>query len=150
MLHHPIDTQLHGFCDASLIAYGACIYLRSVDEAGLVNVQLLTAKSRVIPLKTISLPRLCGAILLANLSSKISQAFTCTISEQYFWTDFEIVLAWIQGEPSNWQTFVGNRVAELQRLTNIQDWSHVRSEHNPADIISRGMSPDQLREATLW
>lgn len=152
MLHNPSDVQLHGFCDASQAAYGACIYIRSIDDAGTVNVQLLTARSRVAPLKSISLPRLelCGAVLLANLVQKVIQALTCTSSKHYFWTDSEIVLAWIQGEPSRWQTFVGNRIAELQRLTDARDWSHVRSEHNPADLISRGSSPEQLLNATLW
>ena len=128
ILHHPVDIQLHRFCNAPLIAYGACIYLRFIDKIGIINIQLLITQSRVAPLKIINLSRLelCGDILLVNLSSKVSQVLTCTISEQYFWTDSEIVLAWIRRKSSNWQTFVGNRVAELQRLINIHDWSHMR------------------------
>ncbi|XP_018369742.1 PREDICTED: uncharacterized protein LOC108765485 [Trachymyrmex cornetzi] len=108
ILHQPRDIQLHGFCDASQSAYGACIYLRSVDDIGAVYVQLLTAKSHS-----------------------------------------EVTLAWIQGEPSQWQVFVGNRVAEIQRLTNQGDWAHVRSEDNPADLISRGILSEQLIDATI-
>jgi len=152
IVHNPVDIQLHGFCDASQTAYGACIYIRSVDNNGRVKVQLLTAKSRVSPLKTISLPRLelCGAVLLANLYQKVSQALTCTIQRCYFWTDSMIVLAWIKGEPSRWQVYVGNRIAEIQRLTDQQDWLHIRSEHNPADVISRGVLPEQLLNTMLW
>ncbi|XP_011165899.1 uncharacterized protein LOC105200170 [Solenopsis invicta] len=152
ILHDPIDIQLHGFCDASQSAYGACIYLRSVDDTGNINVQLLTVKSRVAPLKTISLPRLelCSAVLLVNLGRRVTQALTCTITGRQLWTDSEIMLAWIRGEPSTWQTFVGNRTAEIQQLTDQQEWWHVRSEHNPADLISRGMFPDQFIDATLW
>lgn len=61
--------DLHGFCDASEND-GACLYLRSIDYSGNVKVQLICAKSRVAPLKSISIPRLelCGALLLARLS----------------------------------------------------------------------------------
>lgn len=119
-LRDPMDIQLHGFCDASMVAYGVCIYVRSINRNGTVKVQLLVAKSRVSPLKTTSLPRLelCGAVLLANLMAKIQRAFSCEISQHYLWTDSEITLAWIYGEPSKWSTFVGNRVAEIQQLTN--------------------------------
>jgi len=143
------EIQLHGFCDASQAAYG--VYIRSVNEAGEINIQLLAARSRVAPLKIISLPRLklCDAMLLANLLEKVAHALTCAISQRYFWTDSKITLAWIQGELSRWHTFVGNRVVEIQRLTDARDWSHIRSEHNPADLISREISPKQLLTATM-
>ena len=51
-------TQLHGCCDASEAAYGSCLYLRTSTASGQVAVRLLCARSRVAPLKTISVPRL--------------------------------------------------------------------------------------------
>ncbi|XP_018378079.1 PREDICTED: uncharacterized protein LOC108770842 [Trachymyrmex cornetzi] len=67
------DIELHGFCDASAVGYGACIYVRSRDESGNVLVRLLCAKSRVAPLKTLTIPRLelCGALILAQLYGEI-------------------------------------------------------------------------------
>ncbi|GFY01816.1 uncharacterized protein TNCV_1468061 [Trichonephila clavipes] len=70
------DNQLHlfGFSDASEKAYAAAIYCRSVSDTGKINVQLIIAKTRVVPLKPVSLPRLelCGALLLVKLMD-----FTC-------------------------------------------------------------------------
>ena len=70
------DIQLHGFCDASKNAYGACINLRCTDNAGQIYSNLICSKSRVAPIKTISFARLelCAALLLAKLQSVLSEA----------------------------------------------------------------------------
>ncbi|KAL7725622.1 hypothetical protein ACLKA6_008034 [Drosophila palustris] len=59
-------VEIHGFCDASIDAFGGCIYIVSMAE-GRRTAQLLCAKSRVAPLKTLTVPKLelCGAVLLA-------------------------------------------------------------------------------------
>ena len=71
---NPVSIELHGFSDASQKAYGACCYLKSVDVTGKVQVSLLCAKSRVAPLKTLSLPRLelCASLLLVKLVQRLS------------------------------------------------------------------------------
>ena len=61
--------EVHGFCDANEAAYGACLYLRSIDNAGKITTTLLCSKSRVAPLKkkqTIPRLELCAASLLTN------------------------------------------------------------------------------------
>lgn len=61
----PKILEIHGFSDTSQRAYGACIYIRSVSNNGKCGCHLLCSKSRIAPLKVISIPRLCGALLLA-------------------------------------------------------------------------------------
>lgn len=147
-----VSLELHGFCDASERAYGACLYLRCVDINGCVATSLMASKSRVAPLKVVSLPRLelCGAVLLAQLSVKVVESLNIQFDRSYFWTDSRIALAWITSESKRWTTFVANRVGEIQKLTDIGDWRHVVSEENPSDILSRGATPRQLINSHLW
>lgn len=148
----PQITQIHGISDASEVAYGACLFLRSLNQDGSMQVRLICARSRVAPLKLISLPRLelCGALLLATLYEKVAEALTIKIDDAFFWSDSTITLAWIKGDSSRCQTFVGNRVGEIQRVTDSNKWNHVSTDENPADLISRGMDSEDLKGSTLW
>lgn len=138
--------QIHGYCDASEQAYGACVYSRSTHSTGNHLVRLICAKSKVSPLKCISLPKLelCGALLLARLVNSVVKALDMNIRKITYWCDSQITLAWIAGEPYKWKIFISNRVAEIQQLTRPNQWRHVASKENPADIISRCVQPDEL------
>ncbi|XP_068987632.1 uncharacterized protein [Bombus flavifrons] len=144
--------ELHGFCDASERAYGACVYLRSTNPEGHTQTQILTARSKVAPLKSLTIPRLelSGALLLASLMSLIKKSLNIKISRTVHWTDSTIVLQWIKSSPHMLKTFVANRVAEIQTKTNIDDWRHVPTNDNPADLISRGQTPKEFLRPTIW
>ena len=53
-----VKKELHGFNDVSLHAYVAKIYVRTILKSEKVHTNLFTAKSRVAPLKEITIPRL--------------------------------------------------------------------------------------------
>ncbi|XP_071646576.1 uncharacterized protein [Temnothorax longispinosus] len=147
-----VHIEMHGFCDASQSAYGACIYLCSIDAKGNRTARLLTSKSRIAPLKILSIPRLelCSAVLLAKLACKIKKALTLQIHKYIYWTDSSIVIHWIRGDPAKYKVFVANRVSNIQRLTRQDKWRHVRTKSNLADIISRGIDPRELPKSEMW
>lgn len=145
-----VSVQLHGFCDASFHAYGAVIYLRVVDESNQIHTSLVMSRSRVTPMSPLTIPRLelCGAVVLTELMQYVLQSIRhmqFNTSEIKFWTDSQTALQWIRSDPNRWQTFVSNRVAKVQRSSQIEQWNHVRTFDNPADLISRGASPEDLR-----
>ncbi|XP_076483472.1 uncharacterized protein LOC143304879 [Bombus vancouverensis nearcticus] len=146
------EIEMHGFCDASEKAYGACVYLRTVNPDGRVQTQLLTAKSKVAPLKSQTIPRLelSGAFLLTSLMATIHQALSHSTTRMVYWTDSAIVLHWLTTSPHTLKTFVANRVSEIQRKTSIGSWRHVPTHDNPADLISRGQTPEEFLRPTIW
>ncbi|XP_011859050.1 PREDICTED: uncharacterized protein LOC105556567 [Vollenhovia emeryi] len=148
----PELVQIHGFCDASEHAYGACVYVRTRVNSNEYVSHLLFSKSRVAPLKAVSLPRLelAAALLLSQTIDKIKLAIDTRAIKICLWSDSTIALNWITSPSRRWSVFVANRVGEIQRLTEIPSWRHVRSADNPADIISRGMLPIELMHSRLW
>lgn len=146
------NVQLHGFSDASEKAYGACIYLRIINECDEVKIQLLCAKSRVAPLKKQTIPRLelCGAVLLSNLMQSVKHAIKMHIDQIFYWTDSTIVLHWINTESSRLKTFVANRISEIQMHTVRSNWRHVRTKDNPADLVSRGLLASEIVTSNMW
>ncbi|GBN45080.1 hypothetical protein AVEN_41565-1 [Araneus ventricosus] len=147
-----ISVELHGFADASELAYGAVIYVKSINSYGGSEVKLIISKSRVAPLKFVTIPRLelCAAVLLSKLMRRVLRALKLEVSKAYFWTDSTIVLSWLEKECQDLKTFVANRISIIRTLTVAEQWNHVPSKQNPADLISRGMDPVKLQLCELW
>lgn len=79
--------ELHGFADASKVAYGACLYVRCIGRDGVTS-KLLCSKSKIAPLKQMTIPRqeLCAALLLSRLVEKAVPALQM---------EFQRILLWI-------------------------------------------------------
>ncbi|GFT45017.1 integrase catalytic domain-containing protein [Trichonephila clavipes] len=144
-------VELHGFADASSLAYAAAIYCRQKHN-GKIKVQLLVSKTKVAPVKQVSIPRLelCGAHLLSKLFKSVLRTLKYYTFDVFAWTDSKIVLSWLSGHPRQWKTFVANRTSEIIEVLPTKHWRHVPSKENPADIASRGIDPKCLPDCKLW
>lgn len=147
-----INIQLHGFCDASNLGYGAAVYVRSQNSKGQRESHLVCSKSRVAPAEYRSTARLelCGAVILSVLMSQVSKALTVKINKKFCWTDSSIVLSWLLKSPAQLQTFVANRVSEIQELSSDIIWRHISGVLNPSDALSRGMKPADIIDNKNW
>ena len=147
-----VSTELHGFSDASEDAYAAAVYIRVQDKSGTVHTSLVIAKTKVAPIKRLTIPRLelCGAKLLSQLLRHTQRALNVSTQSTFAWTDSTIVLGWLRGNPRRFKTFVGNRVSHILQSISPDHWNHVRSMDNPADCASRGLFPSELSEHQLW
>lgn len=146
--------QMHGFCDASSMAYGAAIYLRTIDRNNKVHVHLLSSKSKIAPKKALTIPRLelCGAHLLSKLLTTVRNGLrheSIAVEDTTLWCDSEIVLYWLRSG-KQLKVFVENRVSKINEATIGMQWRHVRTHDNPADLVSRGVLPSELANSALW
>ena len=146
------SLQVHGFSDASEAAYAGVVYLRIVDTEGKAHTTLVMSKTKVSPIKRLSIPRLelCGACLLARLLQHVKDTLQVPLSNVFAWTDSTIVLHWLTGNSRRFKTYVGNRVSSIIDLIPSDRWNHVVGTENPADCASRGMFPLELLEHELW
>lgn len=145
-----ISYSLCGFCDASIGAYAAVVYLVIQTD----TVKFVTSKTRVAPLQRQTIPRLelLSALLLARLISSVTDNLSArmNLTQPRCFTDSKVALFWIVGKVKEWKPFIQNRVNEVRSLTPTECWSHCSGKDNPADVPSRGLTPLELSVNLLW
>lgn len=132
------DLQLHVFTDASETAFGCVAYFRAVIR-GEVKCALVMSRSKVAPIKQLSIPRLelQGALLGARLARTVHENHSYTISNQFMWTDSQTVLSWIRSDQRRYKQFVGFRIGEILSLTKLTEWNWIPSKLNVADRLTK-------------
>ena len=140
------------FGGASLKAYSALIYLVYKTEKGIFT-KLLCEKTRVAPLKSLSIPRLelMSTRVLAVLMSNVIEALSSIIKIESvrYWLDNKTALYLVYNN-GEWKKWVQFRVAEVLTLTEKEQWGHVAGKDNPANIGSRGVAASYLKTYNLW
>ncbi|XP_074100586.1 uncharacterized protein LOC141528440 [Cotesia typhae] len=146
------SIQLHGFSDASQLAMAAVVYLRITDHTGNSKVTLVCSKTRVAPIKRLTIPRLelSAAVLLAQLIRHTQSTLELQNNPVFLWTDSSVTLAWIKNNPMKWKEYVGNRVEAIHQATPNAIWRFTSGKLNPEDCASRGLNASQLIHHPLW
>ena len=148
----PTSIELHHFSDASVDGYGQYSYLRLVNKSNQVHCSFAIRKSRVTPLKNVTVPRLelTAALVSTKVSSVLRQVLDYKNVKEVFWTDSQVVLGYIRNDARRFHVFVANRVQQIRDSSSPSQWQHVRTEENPADQASRGVSPRNLVNNSHW
>lgn len=146
------NLEWHVFCDASESAYGACVYLRTDNGKGEVRCHLIYSRSRVAPVKQLTIPRLelLGAVVAVELWAYVSDACRLEHIPVYYWTDSMIVLHWLSRDSRSLKPFVANRASSILKTSLLSQWHHIPGEQNPADMVSRGSTVKILRTSSKW
>ena len=148
----PLSVELHGFSDASTVAYAAVIYARATYASGPPSSSLIVAKTKVAPLKSRTIPELelCGATLLAKLMTTTRQMLDVPMDRIFAYSDSTTVIAWLDGTPKRYTIYKANRIATTVELIPTRSWRYVPTKENPADPASRGTTAAELKCNNLW
>ena len=104
------NCTLHHFSDACQSGYGQCSYIRFVNERAQIHCRFLIGKSRVTPLKFVSIPRLelMAAALSVKISKMLREELDVHVNNEVFWTDSQVVLGYINSVVCRFKEFLAN------------------------------------------
>lgn len=140
------------FSDGSDKTYGAVMYLRWETSHG-IEVRFVESKAKLTPLDQKGeavKAEICGAVFAARIRKYVEKHARLKIDRWFHLLDSQTVLGAIQRDSYGYQTFFANRVGEIQKAGPVQDWWWIRGDLNIADIITRGGTPEDLKENSTW
>lgn len=150
VLFNALRYEVHAFSDAAKRACGVAVYLLSAtaDDS---CCYLVFGKSRLLPLEPPTVPKaeLIGVFLASRAIQYVQKHLKLPLDRKCLWTDSQAVLSWTLTDPSNQPVFVANRVVEIQKSKDTEI-GFVRTDQNPADLASRGLTLSQLKTSVLW
>ncbi|GBM83287.1 hypothetical protein AVEN_261131-1 [Araneus ventricosus] len=85
-----------------------------------------------------------AVVIGVTVGKYLKRVYNKAVGKFVFWTDSLLTLHWVRGNAKRWKQFVENRVAELQEKWNPRDWFQCPSVDNSADLLTRGVSVQNL------
>ena len=145
-------VELHHFSDASEDGFGAVSYVRTINHEGKIHCSFAIGKSRLAPLKPMTIPRLelSAATVAVKLDRMLKRELEIRVDRSVFWTDSTAVIKYINNENKRFQTFVANRIAVIKDGSDPSQWHYVQTKMNPADDASRSVPVKDLTGDSRW
>ena len=134
-------------------AYLATVYVRSSKNHNIVA-NLLTAKSKIVPNKKLTVPKLelMSCLLLSRLIVSVRKALSVQvkISDVVSWSDSKVSLYWVKSVTKKWTIWVENRLSEIRKNAGVDCWRYVPNDCNPADVATRYNKKLKFQEVLRW
>ena len=144
---------LFSFNDGNPEAFGAVCYAIWTLFDGHRSSSLIISKAKLGPLQykgETTRNELAGPTFASRLKCWIIENTGLEFGRHVHFLDSMIVKDMIRKESYGFNTYAGLRVAEIQKKTSVDDWKHIPSEENIADILTRGVKPDMLGPGSAW
>lgn len=141
---------LHAFVDASALAFAVVIYLVQQSN-GENRAAFVASKSRLAPKKKITIPKL--ELLAVQIGVRyinfVEQALQLQSNvNKIIWSDSKCVLAWVHSKKML-PAIIQKHITTIKKQ-EITEFRYVPSADNKADVATRGMTLNQLREIDWW
>ena len=142
------EIELHIFSDASMKAFGAVAYFRTVNEEE-INCSFIIGKSRLAPIKGSTTPRLelQAAVLASRIKYCVTEEMDLPMDKTFMWTDSKVTLSYIRNEQKRFSNYVMNRTDEIRKKTDVENWRFVPGKLNVADIGTKCFG---IKETKTW
>ena len=140
--------------DGSDLAYGFAAYIRWKLENGRFWCRLIMAKCRIAPINKLSTPQmeLNAAVLSKRGRKVIGKEMRFTFEKVLQIVDSETVLCMLNKTSTRFKVYEGVRIGEIQAATDgdMSCWAWMSGEHNTADWLTRGRTPEELDNDSHW
>ncbi|XP_058811014.1 uncharacterized protein LOC131675898 [Topomyia yanbarensis] len=145
------EIQLHTFVDASENGFAAAVYLR-FREGTKIECALVAAKTRVAPLRFLSIPRaeLQAAVLGVRLTNAVQSALSLKVRRRFFYTDARDACCWLTSDHRRYSQFVAFRVSEILENTDVSEWHWISTKQNVADLGTKWKGFPDLNPQGPW
>lgn len=138
---HPIRRLYRGYRSCNL-----------AESSRRYHVGFVMGKSKFAPCPahTILPLELCAGVLAVERYELIRDEIDAEVEAVKFFIDSKIVLGYICNSTKRFYMYVSNRVIQIRRSTQPDQWHYVPTDLNPAELATRCVPTTQLRHGNWF